>query len=224
MEYSTKDIKRKLKALKRKYEIRYGQKKWDYIERHFSIFIDDEFAPHELKELYDEMGLDLKYGNYYETHLQKLKDNFDISQNILEVGGGHIPSFAKKVAKEQLTIGKGTITVYDPLLVQMRSNIKNMHLHRTSFNSRTRIKEFDLIVGIYPCEATETMLESACINRKDFYLAICDCYRDDPEYWKYLIAKAERLLNEYDNGKLVVDTLGDSYYNKTPILYNRKNR
>ena len=44
-----------------------------------------------------------------------------------------------------------------------------MHLHRKEFKSDTRIKEFDIIAGIYPCNATEVAIESACKNHKDFY-------------------------------------------------------
>lgn len=222
------ELQEKLQKIKKKYTSKYNPLLWGIIERNIEYFLNDEFAPCELLQLYSEMGIEHKYGNFYEAHLQKLKEHFDITKNIIEVGAGYIPVFAKKVAHEQLKLGAGTITVYDPLLIPRRSNIKNMHIHRTKFKYNTRIKEFDLVVGIYPCNATDVAIESACRNQKDFYIALCDCDQmgtgNPKTYHDYIIKRAESLLNVYDNGTLVVDTLGGSFKNPNPILYNRKNR
>ena len=222
------ELESKRIQMRKKYADKYGNRIWDFIERNMAYYLDDECAPHELKELYDEMGLELKYGNFYEAHLQKFMEHFDITKNIVEIGAGYIPVFARKIAHEQIKLGAGTITVYDPLLVPKRSNIKNMHLHRKEFKSNTRIKEFDIITGIYTCDATEVAIESACKNHKDFYISLCDCDKlgtgNPKDTHKYIIAKTERLLNEYDNGTLVVDTLGGNFINPNPILYNKRNR
>lgn len=226
MQNLQEELESKRIRIRKKYADKYGSRVWDFIERNMEYYLNDECAPHELKELYDEMGLELSYGNFYEAHLQKFMEHFDITKNIVEIGAGYIPVFAKKIANEQMKLGAGTITVYEPLLIPRRSNIKNMHLHRKEFKSNTRIKEFDILTGIYTCDATEVIIESACRNKKDFYVALCDCDKlgtgNPDDTHKYIIAKTERLLNEYDNGTLVVDVLGNKFQSKIPILYNRK--
>lgn len=233
MSYNYNQIITKFAQIKRKYGSRYSEEFWNYIEENFEYYIDKNTSPCLLMQIYDQIGIKYPDGNFYEAHVNKVKANFDITRSILDIGSGHIPSFAKRLANEQRKLGKGTVTVYEPLLVQRRSTESNLHLHRKEFTETTRIKEFDLLTGILPCEATETMIEKACENQKDFYIALCGCVHANfyypfmpitqSIYHDYLIDKAERLLNKYDNGTLVVETLGDNYDIDYPILYNRKN-
>jgi hypothetical protein len=107
-----------------------------------------------------------------------------------------------------------------------------MTLHKTEFTSDTHIKEFDLLTGILPCGATESIVENACRNQKDFYIAMCGCTHFDyipwgmyvtPEmYQDHVIDKTKRLLKEYDNGTLIVERLEGEKDLDYPILYNRK--
>ena len=83
-----------------------------------------------------------------------------------------------------------------------------------------------------PCEATELIIEQACRNQKDFYVAMCGCthfdyipwgmYVSSEMYQDHVIRKTEQLLKEYDNGELVIERLDDNYAIDYPILYNRK--
>ena len=95
------------------------------------------------------------------------------------------------------------------------------------------VREFDLITGTYPCNATELIIQKACENQKDFYLAMCGCthfdyydlmyYGGNPEiYQEYIIDKTERLLKKHENGELVIERLEDHYGLEYPILYNKK--
>ena len=70
--------------------------------------------------------------------------------------------FANKLAYEQLKINKGTITIYEPLLVDAKAKYPNMTIHKEDFTQKTDITKFDLVTGIMPCEATETIIEQAC--------------------------------------------------------------
>lgn len=228
MEYNEIELQKKLMPIKMKYASKYSPRLWATIERSLLYFQKDELAPSELMQIYSEMGLELDFGDIYDAHLQKLKENFDIRKNILEIGGGHIPVFAKKIAHEQLRLKSGTITVYEPMLVESESMLPNLRLQRKEFTTSTRIKEFDIIAGIYPCSATEMAIESACQNNKDFYIALCNCDElgdgDVKKFHEYIIEKTESLLKKYDNGTLVVDRLGGNFTNPNPILYNKRNR
>ena len=225
------EIITKFAHIKRKYKKQYDEGMWEYIEEHFEEFISQNTSPCLLMQIYDEIGIKYPNGNFYEAHVNKVKENFDIRQNILDIGGGHIPSFAKRLAEEQRKLGSGSVTVYEPLLVQKRTNLRNLHLRKQEFDYSTIIKEYGLFTGILPCEATETMIERACENHIDFYIALCGCvhtnlfypYSMSSElYHEYLLDKTERLLKKYDNGTLVVETLGDNFDIDYPIIYNKR--
>ncbi|MGN1370762.1 MAG: hypothetical protein ACI4XM_00570 [Candidatus Coprovivens sp.] len=216
----------------KKYKKIYTKDEWDYIEENFWTYIFSPGAPDLLMQIYTELGIESINGNFYQRHLNNLKTKFDIRCNILDVASGIIPSFANLLAHEQLKIGKGTVTIYEPLLGITKPKYKNMTLHKDDFTSKTHIKEFDLVTAILPCSATETIIESACRNQKDFYIAMCGCTHFDyipwgmyvtPEmYQDYVINKTKRLLEDYNNGTLVVERLEGEQELDYPILYTRK--
>ncbi len=217
---------------KKKYKHKYSRTAWEYIEENFWTFVFSNTAPDILMQIYHEIGIEAESGNFYQEHLKRIDSLFGLDKNILDVGSGMIPAFAEKVAHEQLRIGKGTITIYEPELLLKKPKYPNMTLHKKEFTSNTRIKEFDLVTGIMPCDATESIIESACQNGKDFYVAMCGCTHFDyipwymvvtPEsYQEYVIGQTLRMLEHYDNGTLVVEKLSDNYAIDYPILYNRK--
>lgn len=212
-----------------KYESLYEERMINYIKEHFWDSMD-EVAPDVLMQIYSEFGV-LK-NNFYLEHLNKLKQKFDITGNILDVGSGVIPAFGNLVAKEQLRIGSGTITLYDPKLILVKPKYPNMKLVKKEFTLDTDVSNFDLITGVFPCAATEHIIESACKNNKNFYLAMCGCthFKAFPlftpltaeTYQDHVINLTNNLLKKYDNGKLVIEKLDDSYELNYPILYNKK--
>lgn len=215
-----------------KYKPLYDNDAWLYIEDNFWTYVFSSGAPDILMQIYSELGIESPKGNYYKRQLANLKNKFDIRCNILDVGSGMIPSFANLLAQEQLRLGTGTVTLYEPLLLTTEPKHRNMTLYKTEFTSKTHIKEFDLLTGILPCGATESIVENACRNQKDFYIAMCGCTHFDyipwymyvtPEmYQEHVIEKTKRLLEEYDNGTLVVERLKGEKDLDYPILYNRK--
>lgn len=216
----------------KKYKKLYSPDEWGYIEENFWTYVFSSAAPDILMQIYTELGIESPKGNYYKRQLTNLKRKFDIRCNILDVGSGMIPAFANLLAKEQLELGTGTVTLYEPLLLTTEAKHRNMTLYKTEFTTNTHIKEFDLLIGILPCEATESIIENACRNQKDFYIAMCGCthfeyipwgmYVTPEMYQDYVIEKTNRLLKEYDNGTLVVEKLEDETDLDYPILYNRK--
>ncbi len=216
----------------KKYKHLYCHEDWEFIEENFWTFIFGDCAPDILMQVYSEIGIEPACGSFYNKHLKNLMSNFDIRCKVFDVASGMIPSFANNLALEQLRLGKGTVTLYEPLLLTTKPKHPNMKLHMKKFTRETHIKEFDLITGIMPCGATETIIEQACRNGKDFYIAMCGCthfeqipwgmYVTSEMYQDYIIEKAESLLKEHDNGTLVVERFEDSYEIDYPILYNRK--
>ena len=225
-------INKLFKNFKKKYKDKYEDEElWYYIEENFWNFIDKNSAPDVLMQIYTELGIESPDGNFYKEHLKRLKERFDIRGNVLDVASGSIPAFANLLAHEQLKIGSGTVTLYEPLLIVDKPKYPNMTMYRQNFTEYTYIKNFDLITGIMPCGVTETLIEQACRNQKDFYVAMCGCTHFEyvpydflitPEsYQYYIIEKTEQLLQRYDNGTLEVEHL-DNYEINYPILYNKK--
>ena len=227
-----REIARLFKKFAKKYRHEYSDTSWEFIEENFWTYVYSNVCPDILMQIYTELGIESQNGNFYKEHVRRVQERFDISGKVLDIGSGKIPAFANLLAHEQLRIGKGTITLYEPLLLTTDPKHRNMTLHKTEFTSDTHIKEFDLLTGILPCGATESIVENACRNQKDFYIAMCGCTHFDyipwgmyvtPEmYQDHVIDKTKRLLKEYDNGTLIVERLEGEKDLDYPILYNRK--
>ena len=230
-------LKRKYNRFLENYGSNYDEEMYAFIYSYFGEEIDSLGTVYPLMEIYSELGV---YGkeDFYLQHVNLIKENFDISGNILEVGAGCFPAFGKKMAIEQLKIKSGTITLYDRDLAIKKPLTKNMRLVKDSFSSATDIKSYDLIVGIMPCEATRIIIERACEERKDFYIALCDCVNDpvllarDPflrmkrpeDYHQMIFRIAEEFLDEYDNGYLQIEYMDSKYDQDAPIIYNKRKR
>ncbi len=231
----------------------YTEDELDFIKNFFWINFKSFATIDILMQLYDEIGVyeilkeaatSGKISNkflrdsFYEMHLKKLQDFFPIDGNILDVASGYIPAFGNNIAKKQLQIGTGKITVCDPSLIIKESKYKNMILCKEEFTTNTDVTKYDLITGIMPCEATVPIIEAACKSQKDFYVAMCGCVHfpnDDlmvdygvqylvDEYQDYVIDFTERALKKYDNGKLHIERLDSKYGIDYPILINKKQK
>ena len=227
-------LQKKFARFKDKYANQYSLEAWEYIENHFFEDIHSNEVPDILMQVYEELGIFPSGGMFYHKHLKLLKQLFPIDGNIVEIGSGRIPAFANLLAKEQMQIGKGTITLYEPLLVELEAKYPNMTLHKEYFNENTDINNSDLVVGIMPCEATESILANAIKSKKDFYVAMCGCvhsplqsmymfgYGTSPEiYQQQVIEKAQTLIKEYAPYHMEVTKLKNTPLNY-PILYSRR--
>lgn len=197
-----------------------------YIRENFWKLKDSIDIPDILMQVYSE--LDIFRDNVYLKHLDRIKNIFDIKCNVLEIGGGMLPAFSNMLASEQLKLGKGKVTVYDPMLATTNSKHSNMKLVKEPFNLNTEIKDFDLVIGIMPCDATEAMVKKVCQNKKDFYLFMCGCTHftydqilayglGSKSYQKYIIDLIESMIND----KVNIDTFESRYELDYPILYKK---
>lgn len=211
----------------RKYSNKYDPFVLNCIKHNFYNGIGQRTGFYQIFQIYSELGIFNDEDNPYVAYLNNFKSHFDVGCNILDVASGHIPAFANLLAKEQLKIGKGTVTIYDPVIVYDKPKYPNMKMYHEKFTMKTDIKDYDIITGIFPCEATEIMLDQACKYNKDFYIALCGCVPDDYRYDEFLpedfhdelIYQANSLLN----GELVsVDRLDNKYEIDNPILYYKK--
>lgn len=233
LEYHNFRLENRFREFASKYASLYSKDAWEFIENNFYNNIHKRCAPDILMQVYAELGLYQSPAKFYHRHLKIIKDNFPIDGNIIDIGSGMIPSFANLMASEQRRLGKGTITIYEPLLLEMTPKYSNMELHKEDFTTNTDISKYDLVTGIMPCGATESILESAIKNRKNFYVAMCGCVHSplsyfygylgtSPElYQEKVIEDAKELMKTYDNGTLIITRLKNTEINY-PILYNKK--
>jgi hypothetical protein len=227
-------LRMKFENFKTKYSSRYSKEAWEYIEENFFSMIHSKETPDILMQIYSELGINPSAAVFYKKHLKLLKSIFPLDGNIVEVASGRIPAFANMLAKEQGKLGKGTVTIYEPLLVELEPKYPNMTIHNEYFREDTDIAFADLVVAIMPCDVTETILENAIKSGKPFYVAMCGCvhspwasmysfgFGTSPEiYQQQVMAKAESLIEEYGGEELQVTKLKNSPIDY-PILYRKK--
>lgn len=222
----------KLKQYMEKYGHLYTKTCREYIEENYLYFLRYPTAPDVLMQIYETISAGYGQRSFYNAHFNKIQELFGLDKNVLEIAGGKMPAFANKVATYQQQTKKGSITVYDPELIITKPNFKNLRLYKEEFSTKTDIHSYDLVMGLLPCDATESIISASCRAKKDFYVAMCGCTHFEGispftpvspyVYQQYVMDMAEDLLKKYDNGELVVDYLPQEYEIDYPILYNRK--
>ena len=189
---------------------------------------DDKMVPDLVREVFDELGLIYNKNNIYLGFLDMLQKEFPVEdRKIVEVGGGIIPSLAKRISKIQTT---GNIVVYDPRLSKYEKDTDKLKLKREKFEVETDVSDRNLIIGFMPCEAAVKLIESATKNRIDFMLALCeggphgdiyDYFEDEEEWLSSVIYTAERNVEENNMGTLGKKYL-KKYYDPYPVIFNQR--
>lgn len=165
---------KKLKDFLNKYGKFYEEDILEFIKDEFYHLQDIDEVPDVLMELYAEFGMLKDYENFYLGFSNMIGEKYGYDANILEVAGGCYPVFAKYMRQKQIYHnGKGTVTVYDPRLVTTKIN--NLKLYKKEFTLDTDIKNYDLLVGVLPCEATRLIIEKAILGNKEFFIGMCGC-------------------------------------------------
>ena len=147
----------------------------EYAMELFPEFLERNLGPDILMEIYHELNFDRYTHSFFYDQANFVKDTFDVSGNILEIGSGLFPCFANLIAAEQIKLQKGTITLYDPNISITSPKYKNMSLKKELFKDNYSFKDYDLITGIMPCYATEMIIRKACEEHKQFYIQLCEC-------------------------------------------------
>ena len=192
-----------------------------------TIDYTNKFIPDIMREIYAELDLFKDGENIYSGFLNLLENNFDINQDIIEVGGGILPKLAEEISLKQ---SNGTITVYDPRLGTTESNYDNLFLKKEKFTLQTDVSASGLIIGFMPCEATEYIIDNATRNKKDFMIGMCeggphgdifDFYEDEDEWLSAMLYFAENRIEENNLGALQ-KTYMKEYNYKYPIIWNKR--
>ena len=120
-------IKKEISMLELHYQVLKFLKdhKEDYTEEEKEMILknyawgkkEKALVPDILRQIYDELDLLSPTKNIYLGFLKLIEKNFSIDGNLVELGGGRIPSLAKKIALQQKN---GTITVYDDKLINFQ--------------------------------------------------------------------------------------------------------
>lgn len=202
----------------------YTEKEASFIALNYDKYKDNDYIPDILRQIYDELSLLKDEDNIYLGFINLIDEYFNIDSNIIEVGGGVIPTLSKHIHLRQR---KGTITVYDPK-VNFSNTSPNYKIIKDKFTEETDIKACDLIIGLMPCEATEIILKTAFNNNKDFLIALCDGNHNElVEYFDYedwqnkIIDKAKSYALESSLGKVYLTDL-KKYKDPYPVIYNKR--
>jgi len=151
----------------------YSKEALAYIEEEFSEAIFSYAKPEILAQIYAELGMLDDGENIYKCFSDVILSRYPAHYHMLEVGAGHFPVFAKYIDLRQQELGTGMITAYDPQLVTER--LGNIKLHKKRFTYDTEIDQFDLLIGVSPCKATEMLMRQAIQKQKEFFVALCGC-------------------------------------------------
>ena len=123
----------------------------------------------------------------------------------------------------------------------MISDDERFKMIKASFTLDTKLpSEYNLLVGIIPCPDTLTIsiIDYACNNNRDFYIAFCPCalsnyirlYPNAPLneeivysiYEEKYINYAREMIKRFGLGSLEVMFPEYGYNQGIPIIYNRR--
>ena len=197
-----------------------------YILEHYGNDLNME-RPDLMNQVYDALGIFSNDKNPYIQYSNLIEKYFNLNSNILEIGGGFYPALASHIADKQLNLKNGTITVYDKNLIL--TSLKNIKLVKRDYATEDDVSNFDLLIGIMPCQATSLIIEKANKGKKDFFIALCGCTHFSREYlmfrnltqndWFDYIRKLYYKTNI--DGTALIEIESPTEYNRYPILIKK---
>lgn len=171
-----------------------------YIRMHFGKY-DKIFSNTTLiKQVSAYLNLLKDEQNIYYQMAKYILSIYGYDKNILEVSCGHLPMLSYYMEREiKINGGKSTITVCDPLLVP--NKFGSLKLVKDEFNEEMDISDYELIVGLFPCEATRSILKKSILNDKEFFVALCSCLHIDEETMYYSKGNIPTYQDQFDSLK-----------------------
>lgn len=159
-----------------------------------------------LSQIYEVAGLIKPNCSVYRRMAHIVNKNFNLKRDVVEIGSGIFPILGDYLRKCQLQLGKGTVTVYD---AKVWTNYPtSAKLVRSYFHTSTELASNSLLVGLFPCDATDVILEKALQEDLEFCIALCGCnhsgnpYLSTSEYHKLLIHQIQGKLSSKKRLKL----------------------
>ena len=167
-----KDIITKIEYLKYKKEY---FRDYSSDERKFikdNIFKDEEIMRVDLlAQICSKIGAFELNEDRYRKFVNLISEEFSLEGNIIEIGCGNFPIVSYHLSK--IKTSKGTITAYDPRVIT--KPVENIKLVKEEFSYNTDLKPYNLVVGYFACDVTETIIKRACDEEKDFIVGLCGC-------------------------------------------------
>ena len=155
----------------------------EYIKNNFHNYMYLKGADTRLAQIYSHLGIYKEENDTYLGYAKKLEDHFDIDTDIFDIASGDYPAFAEKIAKRQIELGCGTVTVIDPAIVcSKKVPYKNMKVYRKCYSSKISVDNYSIITSTLPCFLTETLLNRFICSDKKLFVALCACFNHN-EMW-----------------------------------------
>lgn len=204
-----------------KYRDKYPEYKRDFLDQAlFHEFKFIENIPDVLLEIYAYLGVLKKEHNHYNKILSFYMQYFSypLDKQILEVGVGNCPTLALSLYNLiKSNNGNGSIIGYDP---ELAVTIDGINLRKELFTSATNISGVNLLMGCFPCEATEIMLDQALREKKELCLQLCGCtpekYNNQISYGDWLNLLHEKIITNISNDYKY--EYFDIHINKHPLI------
>lgn len=142
-------------------------------------------------ELVDFIDLRMNRTTRWESFARYIETRYDSKKynNVLDVGAGRTPLLSFELQKKGYNV-----TAMDPKL----EHTEKIDCIKALFDyEKTSILEYDLLVGLEPCMATEHIVRSAILNDKPFAISLCAAAHDSifgkkikdmDEWWNYLVS------------------------------------
>lgn len=164
-------VKENFKEYIKQYGHLYPEEVKDFIVNNFfNESFEVDFYPDVMHQVYATTGAYDYCENFYDMCIKEISKTYSLDQHILDVGCGFYPGFAERVGKLQ---HDGSITAMDyDLITTEHGNVK---LIKSTFTENTDLTNFDLVLGIMPCEATIPMIKASNKQDKDLFIQLCGC-------------------------------------------------
>lgn len=126
-----------------------------------------------LRQIYASLDLLEKDNNEYLAFYNLINRYFKLDCKILDVCCGHLPILSDYIRRQQIKIGKGTVTSVDiNLVVKLYGKINK--LYKGTFD-RKIIQEHDLIISQAPCDKFDEIVGTSLEYNKGFFVSVCNC-------------------------------------------------
>ena len=218
-------MKDKLELFFNKYRENFSEEEMEYVYENMENFLNGGTHIDLLAQIAYAIGEKPQNGDLYEQYFSFLKNHYDLNGDILEVGCGMYPAFAAMIDEYQQKSNKGTIEVYDPLIIT--SKLGRIKINKSEFDSESDIKKFSLVTSIFPCRVSMDIVEKACKEDKDFSILMCECVPGQynfqmmsSNYWQDFIYRSAKSRCR-DTREVGIDYIDKVY---TPIIYSKRKR
>lgn len=178
----------------------------------------------ELAGLKEEKELQQEYLNDAKYIAMLLKQMNFVNNNCCEVGAGIEPVLSNMILPE-IQASKKKVIVYDPRLEYQDK--PGMVIKKENFTMSTNIDNISTLYGLFPCEASITMIEKARRENKNLLLALCDCNLSSKEhpFWGYGDTWAHEICAEYIEKygrEFEIHNWPREYGKKPPIMVRKR--